>query len=318
MAGPVNCSYISEFHHTLYSTTYILIFIPGLLANSVALWVLCSFTSKKNKAIIFMINLALADFAHVLSLPLRIYYYMNHSWPFKNFLCLFCFYLKYLNMYASIMFLMLISIQRCVFTTNPFKAKDWKRRYDIAISFVVWIVVGAACLPFPLLRSSGLHNTSTTCFADLGMKKSNVVTTVNMVTAAELAGFVIPIIAIVCCTFKTRAQLRNKLQNVDEKSKALRMVITCAAVFFICFAPYHISFIFYMLVQIDVIKNCMLRKIFLTLHPFSICLASINCCLDPILYYFTASEFKNEVARHGSTVIRVRLMSRESALSYRE
>uniref|UniRef100_A0A8C5QAI8 Putative P2Y purinoceptor 10 n=1 Tax=Leptobrachium leishanense TaxID=445787 RepID=A0A8C5QAI8_9ANUR len=313
-----NCTSGPDYQSLLYSTTYIIIFIPGLFANSVALWVLCRFVNKKNKAIIFMINLALADLSHVLSLPLRIYYYLTHVWPFKKFLCLLCFYLKYLNMYASIMFLVLISIQRCMFTINPFKAKDWKRRYDIAISCTVWIVIGAACLPFPLFRSSDFNNSSTACFADLGMKTMNVAPALSMIILAELAGFVIPVIMIAYCTLKTKAQLQHnvlQLQNINEKRKALRMVITCAVVFFICFAPYHVNFFFFMLVNFKVIENCTMHKVILTFHPYSLCLASINCCLDPILYYFSASEFKNEVVRHGSSVIRVRLMSRESASS---
>ncbi|MEE6496496.1 hypothetical protein FKM82_002388 [Ascaphus truei] len=316
-----SCSNGSNFQYSLYSTTYILIFIPGLLANSSALWVLCIFINKKNKGIIFMINLALADLAHVLSLPLRIYYYLNCTWPFKTFLCLLCFYLKYLNMYASIMFLTLISVQRCVFIMNPFKAKGWKRRYDVAISIVVWIVVGAACLPFPLLRSSGLNNKNATCFADLGRTKMKVANMVSMVTVAELSGFVIPVIIIVYCTWKTRKQLKTEAlncQNMNEKCKALWMVIMCATVFFICFAPYHINFFFYMMVTSDIIKNDTVHRIATTFHPYSLCLASINCCLDPILYYFMASEFKREIARHGSTAMRMRLMSRESASSMRE
>lgn len=52
-----------------------------------------------------MINLALADLAHILSLPFRIYYYFTLVWPFGHSFCLFCFYLKYLNMYAAIAFL---------------------------------------------------------------------------------------------------------------------------------------------------------------------------------------------------------------------
>lgn len=65
---------------------------------------LCS-DSKRTKAVIFMINLALADLVHILSLPLRIYYYFTHTWPFGRSICLFCFYLKFFNMYASIIFL---------------------------------------------------------------------------------------------------------------------------------------------------------------------------------------------------------------------
>jgi hypothetical protein len=61
--------------------------------------------SKKMKTLIFMINLAIADLAHVLSLPLRIYYYFTLTWPFGRVACLLCFSLKYLNMYAAIVFL---------------------------------------------------------------------------------------------------------------------------------------------------------------------------------------------------------------------
>ncbi|XP_075690523.1 putative P2Y purinoceptor 10 [Rhinoderma darwinii] len=315
-----NCDITSDFRHTLYAVTYTVIFIPGLLANSVALWLLRSFINKKSKAIIFMINLALADLLHVLSLPLRIYYYINHTWPFRNFICLLCFYLKFLNMYASIVFLTLISVQRYVFTTNPFKAKGWKRRYDVAISICVWIVVGAACLPFPIYRSSGLNITSTSCFADLGTKKMNTMTVIIMLVGAELSGFLIPLIIITYCTLKTRAELKRdslRCENMKEKHKALRMVVTCASVFFICFTPYHIIFFFYVMVNSNIIHSCTVQKVIMDLHPFSLCLASINCCLNPILYYFTASEFQNELAKRGSSVVRVRLMSRESVSSMR-
>ncbi|XP_053548386.1 putative P2Y purinoceptor 10 [Bombina bombina] len=317
----LHCGNISNYQHTIYSTTFILIFIPGLLANSTALWVLCRFINKKNKAIIYMINLAMADLAHVLSLPLRIYYYLSHVWPFKSFLCLLCFYLKYLNMYASIVFLTVISIQRCVFTVQPFKAKGWKRRYDIVISIVVWIVVGMACLPFPLLRSTRLNSTNTVCFADLEIKHINPVPAITMLTIAELSGFIIPVTVILYCTLKTGIQLKNEnqnCQNPNEKYKALRMVITCAIVFLICFAPYHINFFFYMMVKLHIIRQCSLHIFVLNFHPYSLCLASLNCCLDPILYYFTASEFRIEIARHGSTVLRNRLMSHESSSSFRD
>ncbi|XP_040179586.1 putative P2Y purinoceptor 10 [Rana temporaria] len=314
-----NCRSSPDFQHTLYAVTYIAILIPGLLANSVALWVLQSFINKKNKAIIFMINLATADLAHVLSLPLRIYYYINHSWPFKHFACLLCFYLKYLNMYASILFLTLISVQRYVFTANPFKAKDWKRRYDVGISICVWIVVGTSCLAFPIYRSSRGNNSTTSCFADLGNNQMNMVTMSGMLIFSELLGFIIPMTVITYSSLKTRTQLKlNSLEcvNKKEKRKALRLVITCACVFFICFAPYHITFFFYVMVSANAIQNCTAQKIILTLHPISISLASINCCLNPIIYYFTASEFQSEIARRGSSMIRIRSTSRESGSSF--
>ncbi|NXK98397.1 GP174 protein, partial [Formicarius rufipectus] len=307
------------FKSTLYATTYTLIFIPGLLANSVALWVLCRFISRKSKAIIFMINLAVADLAHVLSLPLRIYYYINHTWPFGKFLCLLCFYLKYLNMYASICFLTCISAQRYFFLYQPFRAKDWKRRYDVAISAAVWLVVGVACVPFPVMRSSGLANSSNTCFADLGVQQiHSKAATVLMTGMAELFGFVGPLVIILFCTWKTKDSLRGfhfPQESGGERRKAQRMVSMCAVVFCVCFAPYHVNFFFYMLVRENVITDCFLSTITLYTQPFCLSLASLDCCLDPIIYFFTTSEFQDQITRHSSMAIRSRLMSKESASS---
>ncbi|NXN32307.1 GP174 protein, partial [Nycticryphes semicollaris] len=317
MQSNQSCSNVDvTFQNSMYASMYTIIFIPGLLANSAALWVLCRFISKKSKAIIFMINLAVADLAHVLSLPLRIYYYVNSIWPFGNIICLMCFYLKYLNMYASICFLTCISIQRYFFLYQPFKAKDWKRRYDLAISAAVWLFVGAACLPFPIMRDT---NSTNTCFADLKVRQiDSTAATVLMTGAAEVVGFIIPLIIISFCTWKTKVSLRSvqiPMQNSSERQKALRMVSMCAIVFYVCFAPYHISFFFFMLVKEKVITNCFLSTITLYTHPFCLCLASLDCCLDPILYFFMTSEFKDQVSRHSSMVIRSRLMSKESASS---
>ncbi|XP_075814324.1 putative P2Y purinoceptor 10 [Microtus pennsylvanicus] len=306
------------FQYSLYATTYTFIFIPGLLANSAALWVLWRFISKKNKAIIFMINLSVADLAHILSLPLRIYYYINLKWPFPKALCLLCFYLKYLNMYASICFLTCISLQRCFFLLKPFRARNWKRRYDVAISVAIWVVVGSACLLFPILRSADLGNNTESCFADLGYKQMNPVVMVTMITIAELTGFVIPVITIACCTWKTTISLKQPpiaFQGINERKKALRMVFMCATVFVICFTPYHINFTFYTMVKESIITSCPIVKSTLYFHPFCLCLASLCCLLDPILYYFMASEFRDQLSRHGSSVTRSRLMSRESGSS---
>ncbi|XP_006633029.1 putative P2Y purinoceptor 10 [Lepisosteus oculatus] len=318
---PENSSW-DESIYILYTVFYLVIFIPGLLGNSLGLFILCRFISKKTKAVIFMINLAVADLAHVLSLPLRIYYYVNHTWPFGKAMCLLCFYLKYLNMYASIAFLMCISLQRCIFLMKPFCAKDWKRRYDVRISLLVWLVVGACCSPFILMRSSAGQNSSG-CFKDLPTRKLDLRLSVTMMTFAELCGFVIPLAVIATCTWRIMRSLRRTetgtmLQDANDKRRALRLVLMCTVVFLLCFAPYHVNFLFYLMSGQDIITYCPLRYAVRRFHPISLCLASLNCCLNPFIYYFLTTEFRQQLSRHGSSVIRGRLMSRESASSFRD
>ncbi|XP_064184402.1 putative P2Y purinoceptor 10 [Anguilla rostrata] len=323
-ASSVICSYNmsswKEAMNQLYAYFYLLIFIPGLLGNSIALWVLCRFIRKKTKAIIFMINLAVADLLHVLSLPLRIYYYFNHTWPFGHFMCMFCFYLKYLNMYASIVFLVCISIQRCAFLARPFCAKKWKRRYDVRISAAVWLMVGLCCSPFILMRKNQSRDSSS-CFKDLPTKKLSLNLYVPMIAAGELLGFVLPIIIISFCSYYITRLLHRACpaqQATSDKHKALRMVLVCTGVFLFCFAPYHINFLLYQLVSQDVITHCPLRLVVLHFHPISLCMASLSCCLNPLIYYFLTTEFREQLSRHGSSMLRGRLMSMESTSSYRE
>ncbi|MCJ8733912.1 hypothetical protein PDJAM_G00229260 [Pangasius djambal] len=311
-----------ENMNKLYTYVYLFIFIPGLLGNSLALWVLCRFISKKTKAIIFMINLAIADLAHVLSLPLRIYYYITITWPFGKGLCLLCFYLKYLNMYASIAFLVCISIQRCAFLMRPFCARQWKRRYDVRISIVVWLVVGLCCSPFILMRSTTPNTQQNeTCFKDLPMRKLSLGAAVTIMSFGELLGFVVPLTIIILCSYFIIYSLKQSLRpgvSVNDKKKALRMIFVCTGVFLFCFAPYHINFLLYMMVSQDIITQCPLRQAVKQFHPISLCIASLNCCLNPLIYYFLTTEFRQQLSRQGSSILRGRLMSMESTSSYRE
>ncbi|RMB92613.1 hypothetical protein DUI87_30922 [Hirundo rustica rustica] len=247
-----------SFQSTLYATTYTLIFIPGLLANSAALLVLCRFLSRKSKAVIFMINLAMADLAHVpLTAPVDLLLHQPH------------------------LALRELPVPGVLLPEVP--QHGWKRCYDVAISALVWLLVGATCLLL-IIRSPALSNSINSCFLDLGVKQFSPGATITLVTVAEPFGFIIPFDTIVWCTWRMWHSLREgpmALQDIGEKQKVLRTVLMCAAIFFICLTPYHINFPFFMMVIENVIQDCAVHQSTLRFHPISLCLASLNCCLDP-------------------------------------
>ncbi|CDQ93902.1 unnamed protein product [Oncorhynchus mykiss] len=308
----------------LYFWFYLLLFIPGLCLNTTALWVLCRHISKKTKAVIFMVNLALADLLHVMSLPLRIHYYLTHTWPFGQTLCLFCFYLKYLNMYASITFLVCISVQRCVFLLQPFYARRWRRRYDLLISATVWLVVGIGCSPFIIMRISNstvpsqyTPSPSTSLIPSsnpshyTGSPIQYSTTSTLPYTSSSPTG-----------CFKDLPTRKLPLPLMDkDKRRALRMVMSCSALFLFCFAPYHINFLLYVMVSQDIVSHCPTMLVVRHFHPVSLCVASLSCCLNPLLYYFLTAEFRQHLSQRTSSLsssIRGRLMSLESTSSFRE
>ncbi|XP_034290851.1 probable G-protein coupled receptor 174 [Pantherophis guttatus] len=290
-----------EFLKHFYAIMYTIILVPGLIGNVLALWVFYGYMKETKRAVIFMINLAIADLAQVLSLPLRIFYYLSKSWHLGKELCMFCFYLKYVNMYASIYFLVCISVRRFQFLMHPLKFSDCKRIYDMYICLIGWVVVCLGCLPFPLLRltpnKTGANNK---CFADLPLKTADEPISIAMMSLGELVGFVTPLLIILYCSWKTILSLQEKnsvSQDLGEKQKALKMILTCAIVFLICFGPYHISFPLNYLVKSQKIEDSYARKVILVFHAIALCLASLNSCLDPIIYYFTTDEFRRRLSR---------------------
>ncbi|XP_039621903.1 probable G-protein coupled receptor 174 [Polypterus senegalus] len=300
----MECGAGKNYIHFTYAVTYTVILVPGLIGNVLALWIFYIYIKETKKAVIFMINLALADLAQVLSLPLRIYYYLNNSWPFGEFICMFCFYLKYVNMYASIFFLACISVRRCLFIIDPLRytGDSLKRKCDVYVSIIGWFVVCLSCLSFPLMRrdSSSTHSLNKThCFTELPVANLTLGTGVTMMILGEMMGFLLPLCVIFTCSWKTAMSLleENGVQDSGEKKKAFKMVLCCAIVFLICFAPYHITFPFHFLVMSGKLSTCSARTVILHIHPITLCLASMNSVLDPIMYYFTTDEFKRRFSR---------------------
>ncbi|XP_067312486.1 probable G-protein coupled receptor 174 [Pseudorasbora parva] len=295
-----NEAQIQQYQHQIYAVFYTVILVPGLIGNVLALWVFYAYIKETKKAVIFMINLAIADLLQVLSLPLRVYYYLNNSWPFGSLACMVCFYVKYVNMYASIYFLACISMRRCRLIIQPLHYGTAKRRRDRSWCLFGWLVVCLGCLPFPLLRTNNNDKNATCCFSELPMMKLSKELGVSLVTVAEIIGFLLPLAVVVTCTWLTAASLREKtcvLQDTGEKHKAFKMVLSCATVFLVCFVPYHITFPLDFLTKSNPSVSSTFKIAVLHAHPITLCLASLNCCLDPVMYYFTTDEFKRRLSR---------------------
>ncbi|XP_018530931.1 probable G-protein coupled receptor 174 [Lates calcarifer] len=296
-----NTTDLRTYQHRVYAVVYSVILLPGLLGNVLALWVFRVYIKETKKAVVFMMNLAVADLLQVLSLPLRIYYYLNETWPFGHPLCMICFYLKYVNMYASIYFLVCVSVRRCELIMRPLRYNSSKRKGDMFICATGWLLVCLACLPFPLLRNPYSSHNSTECFSELPLRAVSTAAAWVLLILAEMVGFIIPLILVLACTCLTAGSLKKQTEGAipdrGEKQRALRMVLSCAVVFLVCFAPYHVTMPLDFLAKAKSLSSCAFRDMILRCHPVTLCLASLNCSLDPLMYYFTTDEFWRRLSK---------------------
>lgn len=185
--------------------------------------------------------------------------------------------------------------------------------------------------------------TQLSCFKDLPMRRLSVSLAVTMMVFAELLGFVIPLACISYSSFLIARSLkqgqacvqhsssaRSRLPSLSiqsesfpgkqtnaEKQRALKMVLSCSALFLVCFAPYHINFLFYLMVSQGIVSHCSTELAVRRFHPLSLCLASLSCCLNPLLYYFLNAEFRLHLIRRVSSSVFSSLNSPTQRLSPR-
>lgn len=56
---------LRTYQHHVYAIVYSVILLPGLLGNVLALWVFTVYIKETKKAVVFMMNLAVADLLQV-------------------------------------------------------------------------------------------------------------------------------------------------------------------------------------------------------------------------------------------------------------
>ncbi|XP_015679851.1 fMet-Leu-Phe receptor-like [Protobothrops mucrosquamatus] len=98
--------------HVISMVIYSLAFVLGVLGNGLVIFI-TGFRMKKSVNTVWFLNLAIADFAFTFFLPLSIAYLaLRFHWPFGWFLCKLNSTLAFVNLYASVYLLMIISIDR--------------------------------------------------------------------------------------------------------------------------------------------------------------------------------------------------------------
>ncbi|KAG7227618.1 hypothetical protein INR49_005433 [Caranx melampygus] len=123
--------------------------------NGIVIWV-TAFKSKKTVNSVWLLNLAMADFVFVLFLPFYIDYILrDFHWDFGVAMCKINSFVSVMNMYASVLFLTVLSIDRYVSLVHL----NWCQRYRTigrawAVCACIWAIAGALSSPALIFRDT--------------------------------------------------------------------------------------------------------------------------------------------------------------------
>ncbi|XP_062322259.1 G-protein coupled receptor 20 [Osmerus eperlanus] len=248
-----------------------LIFLVGMVLNTVALYVFCFRTKPKTTSVIYTINLAVTDLLVNLSLPTRIMLYYSGG------KCINCSYVHifsyFVNMYCSILFLTSICVDRYLAVVRVEASRRW-RSPTVAKAVCATIWVFAIVVTYSFLTSVFRHTGC--CLSKL-----------LFLTVFE---FFLPLVVIVAFTARVMCALADRRlmpQSRVRRMRAVQLLSTVLVIFTVCFTPFHVRQVlvyFYPDMPHQVI-----------VYHLTVTLSSLNSCMDPIVYCFVTNNFQATV-----------------------
>lgn len=295
-----SCRFKEEFKYILLPVSYSLVFVFGFLLNATALWLFLKMRPW-NPSTVFMFHLALSDFLYVLSLPTLIYYYANHShWPFGVAVCKIVRFMFYANLYCSILLLTCISVHRYVGICHPIKALTLvKSRHAHLVCGMVWGVVTVCLVPKLIFVTTSRRDNDTLCHDTTSQEAFQEY--VDYSSAVMVLLFGIPFLVIVVCyclmaraLCRPRFGLSSNRHGAISHHKSLKLIVVVLVVFAVSFVPFHITRTIYYASRVLNLK-CEVLNIVNFAYKITRPLASINSCIDPILYFLAGDRYRSKL-----------------------
>jgi len=132
----------------------IIICCIGLVGNFLTIFVIVVLKEyKKSVTHWYVLQLALADTIFLITLPFKSSEDINNVWLFPNWMCKAKESILFINYYASVLFLMIMSIDRYIAVCHSFSEKLQKFRRQWAascITVVTWVIAILLCTPIAM------------------------------------------------------------------------------------------------------------------------------------------------------------------------
>ncbi|MED6271687.1 hypothetical protein CHARACLAT_022856 [Characodon lateralis] len=291
-----NCSYGSVYWTYTFVPAYVMsISVLGIALNIFVLMVFILHKKPCTVAEIYLTNLAAADLVLVSFLPFwAVSAWNKHKWIFGRALCKMVNVGILMNVYCSIYFLVLVSIDRYLALVHPLSHEIMRRPKFAKIGCVlVWILGFLLSIPKLIIRELAPHGNITKC-----SENDTNIRHVNELMISVFA-FFIPIFIVIFCTVKIlktlrgRSKERAKTKKTDHKATILVLAVLLA--FLICWVPFHLLKIPALLSHVGILTGCSSEHILYFCGQIFTYLAFSNSVLNPILYVIAGKNFRDKV-----------------------
>ncbi|XP_038551490.1 G-protein coupled receptor 15 [Micropterus salmoides] len=277
---------------------YFVIFFTGFLGNLFVILVVGKKGRRSGRLVdTFVVNLALADFIFVLTLPLwAISASQNDYWDFgtlKDLLCKLSSYIIAVNRFSNIFFLTCMSVDRYLAVVKLMDSKYLRSSQCIRTTCAaVWLSSLVLGIPSLVYRRVEQYDDVSYCVED-----NNSPFFLGLSLTMALLTFVCPVLIIVLC-YGTIIMHLNKhcVAAANARAEArrrhsLKMVLSIIMAFVVSWLPFNVFKVMIIVSKLShVEQSCLSWKT--NGLRVSCCLAFFNSCVNPAIYFFLDHHFR--------------------------
>lgn len=295
----------------LYSmcVLYIFIFIVGMAANALVLWVNIRAqrdSTPRHETHMYIAQLAVADLCVCVTLPVWVSSLAQHGhWHFGEVACKLTHLLFSVNLFSSIFFLACMSVDRYLCLTHYGDSQGGSHRKLIrrGVCVGVWLLALVASLPdtYFLRTVKSAHGGTMLCrpvYPEDNPREWMVGVQLSFI----LLGFVLPfpVIAVFYALLaKAFIHSSSSSSSVEQERHVSRKVILAYIVVFLgCWGPYHGVLLADALSQLGLVPlTCGLENVIYVALHLTQCLSLLHCCFNPILYNFINRNYRYDLMK---------------------
>ncbi|XP_032036045.1 leukotriene B4 receptor 1 [Hylobates moloch] len=208
----------------------------GLPGNSFVVWSILKRMQKRSVTALMVLNLALADLAVLLTAPFFLHFLAQETWSFGLAGCRLCHYVCGVSMYASVLLITAMSLDRSLAVARPFlsqklRTKAMARRVLAGI----WVLSFLLATPVLVYRTvvASRKNTSL-CFPQYPSERHRAF---HLIFEA-VTGFLLPFLAVVASYSDIGRRLQAR--RFRRSRRTGRLVVLIILTFAAFWLPYHV------------------------------------------------------------------------------